>query len=544
MKKQHFLFLLFTVCLPFTQAQVSDSNNFPKLTTSKSSDNWFIGAGIGAGISNHSLEKGFGSSGNSSIKLAPPVINIFGGKWLTPGVGLRLETGIWDINTWIPHTTISGSIIPPGIISVNTTTTKIKQDILGFDLHGEVLFNLNNLIAGYNPERRNSLSIYLGPGITAMKIKDSSTVYKNLIVNSGLIFEHKFNSSLAFFADVKESIIPLYFKFNTSFNSSNIKYEGFASLTLGVTYTFPGTYRGFRTAFLPEEKDKLNKKINELTDDKSKLNAENEKLVKAYDELKSDYEKAAQSATELKQLIKKYNLPECSKILLCDFVSFDIDKSVYQPNEEDNIRKAADEFAKSKDCVIEIYGYADPSTGTRSYNLNLSKRRAEYVANILKTKYNIPANRIVIKHFGGNQAPIENRATNKIALFFLSKSPSTDTLAESTTEPKTEAETRNQEAAKIPKIEAEQPTQANSTDTIATEVMQPGSRLTLLALKYYGDKIFWVYIYENNKKKIRNPNNVPVGTVLDIPSKEKYGIDSSNPESIAKAKRLFGKIMY
>jgi|GEM_PF-1950122 Outer membrane protein and related peptidoglycan-associated (lipo)proteins len=543
MKKHHFLFLLFTVCFRFTQAQVNDSNSFSRLTTSNSSDNWFIGAGIGGvGTSNHALEKGFGGSNNSSIKLVPPVINIFGGKWITPGIGLRLESGIWDINTWIPHTMISGSIIPPGIISVNTTTTKIKQEILGFDLHGEALFNLNNLIAGYNPERKNSFSIYLGPGFTAMKIKDSSTVYKNLIINSGLIFEHKFNSSIAFFADIKESIIPLYFKFNTSFNSSNIKYEGFASLTIGVTYTFPGTYRGFRTAFLQEEKDKLNKKINELTEDKNKLNNENEKLVKAYDEMKSDYEKAAQSATELKQLIKKYDLPECSKILLCDFVSFDIDKSVYQPNEEDNIRKAANEFAKSKDCVIEIYGYADPSTGTRSYNLNLSKRRAEYVANILKTKYNIPANRIVLKHFGGNQAPIENRATNKIALFFLSKSPSTEPNTEATTESKAEIATSNQETVK-PQIEAELPTQSNSADAIATEVMQPGSRLTLLALKYYGDKIFWVYIYEYNKKKIRNPNSVPVGTVLDIPSKEKYGIDSSNPESIAKAKRLFGKIM-
>lgn len=539
--KKFCCFFLLLVFVTNMKAQPNDSIKVSKLTTSAPSDNWFIGAGIGAGASNHILDKGFGSSGNTSIRLAPPVINIFGGKWLTPGVGLRLETGVWNINTWIPRTTISGNIMPPGIISVNTTTTKINRDILGLDLHGEVLFNLNNLIRGYNPERKNSFTLYLGPGFTTMKIKDSSDVYTNLIINTGLIFEHKFNKSLALFADLKESTIPLYFKFNSSLNSSKIKYEGFVSLTIGMTYTFPGTYRGFRTAFLPEEKEKLNKKINELNDDKNKLNSENEKLAKAYDELKSDYEKAVQNTTELKQLIKKYDLPECSKVLLCDFVSFETDKSEYQQNEENNIRRAAEEFTKSKDCVIEIYGYADPRTGTRSYNLNLSKQRAEFVANTLKNKYNIPANRIVIKHFGGNQAPIENRAANKITLFFLSKSPSATTQIISKTEDMPETVTNNKQEVESA-FDNGQPLQSDTSNVIATEVMKPGSRLTVLALKYYGDKIFWVYIYDANSKKIRNPNNIPVGTVLEIPSKERYDIDATNRESLNKARKLFAKI--
>ncbi|WP_243349298.1 HU family DNA-binding protein [Parabacteroides sp. FAFU027] len=78
---------------------------------------------------------------------------------------------------------------------------------------------------------------------------------------------------------------------------------------------------------------------------------------------------------------------------------------------------------------------------------------------------------------------------------------------------------------------------------IATEVIKSGSRLTLLAQKYYGNKAFWVYIYQANKSKISNPNNVPVGTELIIPAKETYSIDPNNKESVDKAKNMAKSIL-
>lgn len=78
---------------------------------------------------------------------------------------------------------------------------------------------------------------------------------------------------------------------------------------------------------------------------------------------------------------------------------------------------------------------------------------------------------------------------------------------------------------------------------IVKEVMKPGSRLTLLAQKHYGNKAFWVYIYQANKAKINDPNNVPVGTELIIPSKDSYSIDSENSKSINKAKNIAKSIL-
>lgn len=65
--------------------------------------------------------------------------------------------------------------------------------------------------------------------------------------------------------------------------------------------------------------------------------------------------------------------------------------------------------------------------------------------------------------------------------------------------------------------------------------IEAGSRLTLISLEYYGSKLFWVYIYEFNKSVIKDPNNVPIGTELEIPAPEIYGIDAHSRLSLDKA---------
>lgn len=73
---------------------------------------------------------------------------------------------------------------------------------------------------------------------------------------------------------------------------------------------------------------------------------------------------------------------------------------------------------------------------------------------------------------------------------------------------------------------------SNDLDTIT---IRPGDRLTSIALRYYGHKFFWVYIYEYNKEKIADPNNVPIGTSLRLPAAEKYGINANDRTSIENA---------
>jgi nucleoid DNA-binding protein/phage tail protein X len=68
--------------------------------------------------------------------------------------------------------------------------------------------------------------------------------------------------------------------------------------------------------------------------------------------------------------------------------------------------------------------------------------------------------------------------------------------------------------------------------------IQPGDYLTTIAQNEYGKTVFWVYIYEENKALIKNPNIVPEGIVILLPPASKYGIDPYDPTSVRKATEL------
>lgn len=61
------------------------------------------------------------------------------------------------------------------------------------------------------------------------------------------------------------------------------------------------------------------------------------------------------------------------------------------------------------------------------------------------------------------------------------------------------------------------------------------STLAQLSRKHYGSYEFWVYIYEENKDVISNPDRVEPDTRVRIPSPEKYGINAKDKASIKAA---------
>ena len=77
-----------------------------------------------------------------------------------------------------------------------------------------------------------------------------------------------------------------------------------------------------------------------------------------------------------------------------------------------------------------------------------------------------------------------------------------------------------------------------SPQWLDTVVVEAGTRLTLLSLSYYGDKVFWVYLYIANRDVIKDPNRVPAGASLRIPMPDRYRIDAADKESVARAAKL------
>lgn len=92
------------------------------------------------------------------------------------------------------------------------------------------------------------------------------------------------------------------------------------------------------------------------------------------------------------------------------------------------------------------------------------------------------------------------------------------------------------EEAPAPKVDFYK--ERNYTDFIGIETVKEGSRLTWIAKRYYGQKDLWVFIYEANRDKIKNPSNVGIGTQLRIPALPDYILDMENARTQALVKQL------
>ena len=60
----------------------------------------------------------------------------------------------------------------------------------------------------------------------------------------------------------------------------------------------------------------------------------------------------------------------------------------------------------------------------------------------------------------------------------------------------------------------------NNQTTILAENggnIKVGETLTKVSLRFYGTKAMWPYIVKHNPKVIKNPDNVPYGTTIEIP---------------------------
>lgn len=60
--------------------------------------------------------------------------------------------------------------------------------------------------------------------------------------------------------------------------------------------------------------------------------------------------------------------------------------------------------------------------------------------------------------------------------------------------------------------------------------------LTTMARQYFGEMNFWVYIYEENKDHLTNPDKIKPGTPIRIPDAKKYNINANDSASIERAK--------
>jgi OOP family OmpA-OmpF porin len=103
--------------------------------------------------------------------------------------------------------------------------------------------------------------------------------------------------------------------------------------------------------------------------------------------------------------------------LQIDNIQFDFDKASVRTNYVDEVDALGSFLQQNPNAYVLIEGYTD-SSGLEEYNIGLSLRRAESVANYLMDNYNITSDRIVVNYYGpanpaADNATAEGRVKNR-----------------------------------------------------------------------------------------------------------------------------------
>ena len=75
-------------------------------------------------------------------------------------------------------------------------------------------------------------------------------------------------------------------------------------------------------------------------------------------------------------------------------------------------------------------------------------------------------------------------------------------------------------------------------EILTTVTLGNGDYLARYARRYLGRSEYWIYIYLANKEQIEDPDNIPLGTEIQIPSPQSVGITGNEEADLAEAKRL------
>ena len=169
--------------------EVKDADKY-RVETNRFGANWFAGIGAGAQMyfGDHDKQMRF-------VDRITPNFEAYFGKWFTPGIGIRLGANgykIKGVSGWTGHNNAIPSLNRGnygGFITdwnPATHTGKVYQHAnVGYPLyeteqqyihaHADVLFNLTQMVCGYNEDRFYSLIPYAGLGFATTLERASTT---------------------------------------------------------------------------------------------------------------------------------------------------------------------------------------------------------------------------------------------------------------------------------------------------------------------------------------------------------------------------------
>ena len=387
--------------------EVRDADKY-RVETNRFGANWFIGIGAGAQMyfGDHDKQMRF-------VDRLTPNFELYFGKWFTPGLGIRLGANgykIKGVSGWtghnLAHPNVNYKNYAGYIVDWNpaTQTGKVYQHTpanVGYPLyeteqqyihaHADVLFNLSQLVCGYNEDRVYSLIPYAGLGFAASleKASPSGEHSHELSASVGILNRFRVSRALDINLDIRGAFFNDHFDQEDASLTPQGKIaltsgawgEGLLTATLGVSYNIPrrGWDRSTNTTIRVNE-NVLNDLRNRLGD----LENQNNDLRR-----------------QLEAALNREVTPENVVSAIPLLVTFPINRWTLSNKDRVNLGFLADALKANPKLVYSVTGFADKGTGSKTRNIFLARKRAEAVYDCLVKEFGVSESQLKKDSQGG-----------------------------------------------------------------------------------------------------------------------------------------------
>ncbi len=327
-----------------TVSEVVVPTKSKSVVTNSFGSNWFVGVNGGVNI-----YSGVYTNGESAFSHLSPALDVYVGKWHTPGFGWRVAYRGLNIQTYkdFDHTAL-------------------------MNYHFDAMFNLCNLIGGYKADRVWNVVPYVGVGWAGRKAMDHenfSGFTGSLTANYGILQTFRVAKRLSINLELAGTFLRNGFSGKVGSQGHDNMWSAAVGLTVDLgrvgwdnapdVEALQGIYAGMIDG------------LQGQLDDALAANKEKQNQIKALEEANKALEAEAAALRNVKPL-------SVSESIFFEFGS----SKIASKKEALNI-KAYAEAAKAAGVAVKVVGFADV-VGSSEYNVKLSQSRAEAVANVLK----------------------------------------------------------------------------------------------------------------------------------------------------------------
>ena len=352
---------------------------------SNGGDNWFIQ--LGAGVTSPFVENKL-PNGDQKHHLTA-VYNVGFGKWFSPYIGWRL------------------SFLGGSLHWDNQQFNHAKWVNANLDF----MWDMFNSFGGVNSKRVFSIVPFIGLGGAytwdysdgaSTVLRDNGKVKRNswsLPLSAGIQLRFRLCKYVDFFAEGRAQFA------GDNFNNEVVGAPIDMNLSVigGFSFNIGGAdFKSYNPCDYVSYIANLNNQVNDL---RGALATTSAALAAA----------EAQLPCPEIQVQEKNTVVEAAPMMAT--VRFNINSARIRNEEMVNVYNVAEWMKANPEQNVVICGYADKDTGTSSYNMALSKRRAEAVRDALVNKYGINPDRLTIDAEGSNVQPYKENNWNRIVIF-------------------------------------------------------------------------------------------------------------------------------